>query len=172
MIFGALYGVFAFAVFFCVQLIFIRSLSSTQWLVWNKRGVLAALVVLSASTELMQGLTGSTWLTSGGWLLSALWGDLTFLCLYVLYMPFYFVVMTSLSVETLIMLHHRGGTLHVSQLQERFSSEAFVADRFATMSRNGMLRQTTDGYAVTEKSRQTIRLFLFIKSLWRLGAGG
>jgi len=172
MIFGALYGGVGFVVFFCVQLIFIRSVSSIKWLLWNKRCVLATIIILSASTELMQSLSGSAWLTSGGWLLGALWADLTFLCLYVLYMPFYFVVMTSLSVETLIMLHLSGGTLHVSQLQERFCSEAFVADRFGTMIRNEMLQHTSDGYAVTEKGRQTTRPFLFIKSLWRLGAGG
>jgi hypothetical protein len=172
MIAGALYGVFAFTMFFCVQVIFIRWLSPNQWLVWNKRCVVAALVILSASTGLMQNLMGPTWLTTGGWLLGALWADLTLLCLYVLYMPFYFVIMTSLSVETLIMLQRSGGALRVAQLQDRFASEAFAADRFATMSRNGLLRLTTNGHAVTEKGRQTTRPFLVLKSLWRLGPGG
>lgn len=173
MIFGALYGVFWFAVFFCVQLIFIRCLSPKRWLVWNKCGVLAALAALSVSVGPLLGLTGSAWLASGGWLLGALWGALTFLCLYVLYMPFYFVVMTSLSVETLIMLlHERNGALRVAQLQDRFTSEAFAADRFATMARNRMLRQTTHGYAVTDKGRRTTQPFLLIKVLWQLGAGG
>lgn len=172
MILGAIYGLATFAAFFCVQIIFIRCLSQTQWLVWNKRCVLAALVIIAATTGPMQGLYGSAWLASGGWLFGALWGCLTFLCLYVLYMPFYFVVMTSLSVESLIMLDKAGGSLRISRLQDRFTSEAFAADRFATMDRNGMLRQTPDGYVVTKKGRQTIRPFLFIKSLWRLGAGG
>jgi hypothetical protein len=172
MIFGALYGVAAFAAFLCVQLIFIRSLSSERWLVWNTRCVMAALIILIVTTGPMQGVSGSIWLASGGWLLGALWGCLTFLCLYVLYMPFYFVVMTSLSVESLIMLDKAGGRMDVSRLQDRFTSQAFAADRFATMRRNGMLRQTPDGHAVTDKGRQTIWPFLYIKSLWRLGAGG
>lgn len=172
MIFGAIYGAAAFIAFFCVQMIFIRCLSPKQWLAWNKRCVLALLIIITATTGPMQGLLGSAWLASGSWLLGALWGSLTFLCLYVLYMPFYFVVMTSLSVESLIMLDKAGGSLRISRLQDRFTFEAFAADRFATMVRNGILRQTPDGYVVTEKGRQTIRPFLFIKSLWRLGAGG
>jgi hypothetical protein len=51
MIAGALYGVFAFAVFFCVQLVFIRLLAPSQWLVWNKRCVVVALVIVLASGE-------------------------------------------------------------------------------------------------------------------------
>jgi hypothetical protein len=173
MIFGALYGMFWFALFLFVQLILMRALPARLRLAWNKRSVIISLIALSATVGPLLHLIDVAMLASGGWLLGAMWGDLTFLCLYVLYMPFYFVVMTSLSVETLVMLAKQAdGTLPVAQLRARFASEAFAADRFETMVRSGLLKKASDGYAVTNNGTRAARPFLFVKAIWRLGAGG
>jgi hypothetical protein len=172
-ILGALYGMFWFALFLVTQLILVRALPPEFRLAWNKRSVVIALIVISATVGPLLRLTDVATLASGGWLLGALWGDLTFLCLYVLYMPFYFVVMTSLSVETLVMLaKHGGGTLPAAQLRARFASEAFAADRFDTMVRSGLLEKMPGGYSVTKNGKRVARPFLFVKALWRLGTGG
>src|SRR5664279_2537278 len=143
MILGALYGVFWFALFLLAQLILMRILPPQRRLIWNKRGVVMALIAVSATVGPLLRLTDVATLTSGGWLLGALWGDLTFLCFYVLYMPLYFVVMTSLSVETLVMLEKQpDGILSKAALRARFASEAFAADRFHTMVRSGLLEKT------------------------------
>jgi hypothetical protein len=173
MIVGALYGMFWFALFLFAQLILMRTLPSRLRLAWNKRSVIISLIALSATAGPLLRLIDVATLASGGWLLGALWGDLTFLSLYVLYMPFYFVVMTSLSVETLVMLAKQADrTLPVAQLRARFASEAFAADRFETMVRSGLLEKTPDGYAVTNNGTRAARPFLLVKALWRLGAGG
>jgi hypothetical protein len=173
MILGALYGMFWFALFLCTQLIFMRALPSRLRLTWNKRSAVISLSALSATVGPLLRLTDVVTLASGGWLLGALWGDLTFLCLYVLYMPFYFVVMTSLSVDTLVMLAKQAdGTMPAIRLRARFASEAFAADRFNTMVRSGLLEKRPDGYAVTKNGKRAARPFLLVKALWGLGAGG
>jgi hypothetical protein len=173
MILGALYGMFWFVLFLSAQLILMRALPPRLRLAWNKRCVMISLIAVSATIAPLLRLIDVATLASGGWLLGALWGDLTFLGLYVLYMPFYFVVVTSLSVETLVMLAKQtDGTLPAAQLRARFASEAFVADRFDTMVRNSLLEKTPDGYSVTKKGRRAVRPFLLVKALWGLGAGG
>jgi hypothetical protein len=173
MILGALYGTSLFALFLLAQLILMRVLPPRLRLAWNKRCVVIALIVLSATVGPLLRLTDVATLGSGGSLLGALWGDLTFLCLYVLYMPFYFIIMTSLSVETLVMLAQQAdGTLPAAQLRARFASEAFAADRFETMVRSGLLEKTPDGYAVTNNGTRAVFPFLLVKAVWRLGTGG
>ncbi len=173
MILGAIYGIVWFSLFFCLQLVLVRSVSPQRLIAWNKRSLLISLVAVSATIGTIQALNASPALTWGGWQLGALWGTLTFLCLYVLYMPFYFVVMTSLSVDTIVMLLKQPSRrLPLAALRERFTSEQFVTDRFEIMGRNGLLRKTPQSYCITGKGRRAIRPFMLVKALWRLGAGG
>jgi hypothetical protein len=173
MIFGALYGLSAFAVYLCAQLMAMRCFLPERWLSWNKCGLALALLILVVTPGFILPHLPSAVLRSGGWPFAAVWGSLTFLCLYVLYMPFYFVVMTSLSVETLVLLAaQKDGRLPLVALYERFSSEVFARDRFDTMVRNGVLIRTAAGYSVSPRARKLVAISLWLKSIWRLGEGG
>ena len=103
--------------------------------------------------------------------MSLLWGWLTILCLFVLYMPFYYVIATSLSVQSMILVQTKG-QYPLRQLQEAFVSRTLVGDRLSTMVANGYLVEVNGHYCLTPKGRRVARIFLFFKGLWKLGAGG
>jgi hypothetical protein len=104
---------------------------------------------------------------------AALCGVLLFGGLFVLYMPFYYVVMTSLSVRMAVLLSRQpGGALPLQALQDRFASRQLVGQRLQTMVDNGFLRPTPQGYALTDKGRAIAQLFDFFKRFWNLGSGG
>lgn len=107
-------------------------------------------------------------------MLSVIAGCLVIACLFVLYMPFYYTVDTSLSVETLAMLSFKGaGSLPVSEVKARFTSDKFLLDRLETMCRNGHLLRTEDGtYILLARGRRIASLMLKVKELLKLGAGG
>jgi predicted transcriptional regulator len=88
-------------------------------------------------------------------------------------MPFYYVVLTSLSVKTLVMLHYQvDGQIPSTHLRMPFVSEAFVTDRLDTMVANGFLTKADGAYAVTSKGEKIARTFIFLKLFWKLGPGG
>jgi hypothetical protein len=94
-------------------------------------------------------------------------------CLFVLYMPFFFTIATSLSVQTMILVERSpGGRAEVQELRERFASRQLVAGRLQSMVANGYLVREGDCYRVTTKGRLVARLFGVLKHAWRLGAGG
>jgi hypothetical protein len=100
-------------------------------------------------------------------------GGLLYCGLYVLYAPFYYVVMTSLSVRTTVLLGRQAdGAMPLQTLHDRFASRQLVAQRLQTMTANGFLRATPQGYALTGKGRLTARFFDLFKRLWMLGSGG
>jgi hypothetical protein len=92
---------------------------------------------------------------------------------FVLYMPFYYTVVASLSVRTMVMLHRRpGARMPIAELREEFVSRRLVGQRLATMATNRFLIPRGDAYALSPKGRFTAAMFSRIKKLWRLGAGG
>src|ERR1700741_2688687 len=104
---------------------------------------------------------------------SALGGILVYGGMLTLYLPFYYSIVASLSLQTIILLNEQANaTLPIIGLRQRFSSRHFVAQRLETMTRNGFLVETKDGYCLTTKGRRVATTFLFFKRLWRLGAGG
>jgi hypothetical protein len=172
MILGALCGLAAFGLFLAAQLVVLRMRPSGEWLAWNKRLAAGVLLIALLALGPLLRAGGDTTLTQGGRALGALWGALTFLGLYVLYMPFYYVVRASLSVRTLILLRGAGGSLPRAEVARDFTSERFVADRLDTMVTNGFLTRQDTGYAITAKGGALARAAVFVKALWRLGAGG
>jgi len=106
--------------------------------------------------------------------LSVIAGCLVIACLFILYMPFYYTVDTSLSVETLAMLSQKGaGRLPIAEVKTRFTSDKFLLDRLGTMCRNGYLRRVEDGsYILLTRGRKIARFMLKVKDLLRLGSGG
>lgn len=113
-------------------------------------------------------------LASSSATLSIVAGCLVIACLFVLYMPFYYTVDTSLSVETLAMLSLKGaGRLPITEVKVRFTSDKFLLDRLETMCRNGYLLRTEDGtYMLLARGRKIASLMLKVKELLKLGAGG
>ncbi|OAI39519.1 hypothetical protein AYO40_05655 [Planctomycetaceae bacterium SCGC AG-212-D15] len=100
-----------------------------------------------------------------GWLVMA--------CLFVLYMPFFFSIGTSLSIQTMILVERSAnGRAAVEDLREAFASKQLVAGRLETMVANGYLVCEADRYRVTAKGRLVAAVFGCLKRAWRLGAGG
>lgn len=112
-------------------------------------------------------------LAQGGWLMGTIWGWLTLIGLFVMYMPFYYTVVASLSVKTIILLSRRQDfAMPLSTVRGQFVSRALVAQRLQTMKDNGFLVETSNGYALTPKGRTIATLFSAVKRVWKLGAGG
>jgi len=125
----------------------------------------------------------TTWLTvavggapdpGGGvsWLMLAS-GTLTVLSAWILYMPFYYVVDTSVSVRILIALRHAPGqTLPLSTLEAMFASVGILQGRLETMVTYGHVSRGGDRFSIARKGRVIARCYRFIKTAWRLGPGG
>lgn len=134
---------------------------------------LAAAVGHLATIVVMQQFAGALGDAFRGPVLSFFAGLLAMLCLFVLYMPFYFTIAASLSVQSLILIARSPGwTLPIAALRERFASRAVLEQRLAAMVANGYLVREGDGFRPTSKGRLVGRSFHAIKRLWRLGAGG
>jgi|RhiMetdeSRZDD1v2_1073273.scaffolds.fasta_scaffold26742_6 hypothetical protein len=104
---------------------------------------------------------------------SALGGVLVYGGLLTLYLPFYYSIVASLSLQTIILLNEQANyTLSNTTLRQRFSSRQLVAQRLETMARNGFIVERDSGYCLTVKGRMVAKIFLFFKHLWRLGPGG
>lgn len=105
--------------------------------------------------------------------LRVIYGTLVMGCLFIVYMPFYYTISTSLSVQTLICLEEtQGRVLSVDELRQRFASTTIVAGRLNVMVANGYLTERAGKYSVTPKGRAIARFFGYLKEVWRLGPGG
>ena len=175
MIFGALSGIMFFALFFVSHVVyfFFRPHS-------DRARVLLGFLALILFCELIciviafVGLNYSGLLSHGGIFMAVLWGWLTILCLFVLYMPFYLSVARSLTVESMIYIinNSQQGRCSIKQLYEEFASKSVVNGRLATMKSKGWLIYSDGVYKLTRKSVIVAKLFRFLKDLWQLGAGG
>jgi hypothetical protein len=134
---------------------------------------LAGLIGIPVSLGLMAANAQAPVLTLEGFAFATLCGALLYGGLFVLYMPFYYVVMASLSVRTVVLLGREpDGALPLRALQDKFASRQLVGQRLHTMVENRFLRATPLGYVLTAKGEWTAQFFDFLKRLWRLGAGG
>jgi hypothetical protein len=174
MIFGALSAILWFALFVIVQMIFFSFYPNV-----GRAKVILYLLVFILFGELMSisvaffCLPDSNDLIRGGIIMAVIWGCLTVFCLFVLYMPFYYAVAKSLSVESMILINNRQqGLYSVEQLKKIFVSKSLVSGRLETMVLNGWLSRCGDGYVLTGKGRFIAICFRFMKKLWNLGAGG
>ena len=105
-----------------------------------------------------------------GW--RAGYGLLLIGCAFICYMPFYYTVAASQSVQMLIALAAARDGLAAEELRRMYAVEAVFAGRLETLVGAGYLRCEGAGYALTAKGRVVARGFQTVKTLWNLGPGG
>jgi hypothetical protein len=155
-----------FAVFACLHIVGLRSRhDNAQWLVRSYAASCAAMLVSVVAL--------SMWQDSGKMLLlSLLIAMLTSACLFVLYVPAVYTILTSLSVATLILLRRSGGRVPERSLYERFATRAIIQQRLCVLVGAGYLVEGAGGFSPTPRGRALARAFAFMKRLWCLGPGG
>jgi hypothetical protein len=162
---GLILGVAWFAVFLIAHVALFRCSEVHQRFQVIVRVLLAAMVGMLVSCPVAAG--------SGQTAGRALTGALVMASLWVLYMPFYYVVVSSTSVRTLVALHEAPGrALPIQRLYAVFASEQILAHRLDSMVRYGNLVREGDRFRLTRKGRRPARVFRGIKDLCRLGTGG
>ena len=108
----------------------------------------------------------------GTTVLSILLALLTSACLFVMYVPAVYTVLTSLSVQTMVMLRRRGGTMSAAELYERFAGRAILNERLTTLAASHYLVGEGDHFRLTARGRTLAQAFAVIKACWKLGPGG
>ena len=93
-------------------------------------------------------------------------------CAYLLYMPFYYTVSASQSVQLVIDIHAAPDGLSVEELRGRHPVDEILAGRLETLLWAGYVTEVDGRFALTGKGRLTSRPFRAVKALWRLGPGG
>ena len=97
---------------------------------------------------------------------------LTSACLFVLYVPAVYVVLTSMSVQTVLFLRRHGGERSEAELYAHFASRAVLEGRLATLVASGYLAGEGGRFRLTPSGRAIARTFASVKALWKLGPGG
>ena len=99
---------------------------------------------------------------------------LTFFCLYVLYMPFFYTISASLSVQTLILLlRNESSSASLIFLRSKFASHDLINGRLNIMKKNNFLSLDIDGfYHLKIKGQITSYFFNWLKIIWKLLPGG
>ena len=93
-------------------------------------------------------------------------------CAFLLYMPFYYTVAASQSVQLVIDIHAAPGGLSVEEIRGRYPLDEILAGRFETLIWAGFVTEMDGRFVLTGKGRLTSRPFRAVKALWRLGPGG
>ena len=135
------------------------------WLLLTYAGSLVGMLVTVASVTL-----GSHGLLPT--ILAAALAILINACLFVVYVPAVYTVLTSLSVQTMLVLRRRGGSMPERELYDRFAGRAILQDRLATLVAGGYLVPDGTRFRLTPRGRSLARAFAFVKALWKLGPGG
>ena len=91
---------------------------------------------------------------------------------FICYMPFYYTVSASQSVQMLLELVRAPEGLHPDALRRIYAVEEVVAGRLDTLVGAGYLARGGRGYTVTPKGRLVASAFRAVKAVWRLGPGG
>jgi len=155
-----------FMVFVGMHLLGLRSgRDNAQWLVGSyaasSTAMLASVVALSMWGDFGQVL-----------LLSIIVAALTSACLFVLYVPAVYTILTSLSVATLVLLRRSGGRIPEASLYGQFASRQLMRQRLCVLLGAGHVVRDGRGFSLTSRGRAVARAFAFVKRLWRLGPGG
>jgi len=94
-------------------------------------------------------------------------------CCFVLYMPFYYTIATSLSVQTVIAIDDAPGhQMALAALAAPEVYEKIIAGRLVSMVQASNLVSDGYRYRATPKGQRTARIFGTLKEVWRLGPGG
>jgi hypothetical protein len=155
-----------FFVFVCAHVLGFRyGRRSAQWLVGSYLSCCAAMLVSVIAVSLARG--GSDVLV-----LSLIIAALSSACLFVLYAPAVYTVLTSLSVATLVLLLRHGGRVPERSLYARFATQAILRQRLSVLVNSGYLVEDPRGFRLTSRGRALALSFSGIKELWGLGPGG
>jgi hypothetical protein len=105
-------------------------------------------------------------------ILAATMATLTSACLFALYVPALYTVLTSLSVQTMMLLRRRGDALPEAELYDRFTGRKIMEQRLATLLASGYVATDGSSYRLTPRGRAIAKCFRTVKVLWNLGPGG
>jgi hypothetical protein len=105
-------------------------------------------------------------------ILAAMMAALTSACLFALYVPALYTVLTSLSVQTMMLLRRRESALPEAELYDRFASRKIMEQRLATLLGSGYVAPKGPSYQLTPRGRAIAKFFRPVKILWNLGPGG
>jgi len=155
-----------FLVFFFVHIGGVRAgFENARWLLISYAacfvGTLVTAILLTAWHHGMQAV-----------ILAATLAALTSACLFALYVPALYTVLTSLSVQTMMLLRRRGGALPEAKLYDRFASRKIMEQRLATLLGSGYVALEGPCYRLTPRGRAIAKVFRLVKILWNLGPGG
>ncbi len=176
MIIGLISGFIGFFIFF-VGHVLLMQFCPIVTRAKNMQAVffLTFILMVACLYRLGEGVDGRFyWLTHGGPEMAVLWAILTYFGLFILYMPFYYTIVASLSIETTILLAKAPEqSCEIMTLQEKFVAPTLVGRRLETMAANSFLiRQPNGGFMVAMKGKIIAIIFNNIKNFWRLGPGG
>jgi hypothetical protein len=153
-----------FAIFVCGHMWSLRSgANNAQWLVRSYAVSLAATLITVAAVSLWRDQPTS---------LSLMIATLTSACLFVLYVPAIYTILTSLSVATLVLLLRNGGQISQTSLYDRFATRSIIDQRLSVLVGSGYLVEDGKGFSLSRKGRVVARAFAFVKRVWGLGPGG
>lgn len=93
-------------------------------------------------------------------------------CGFICYMPFYYTVAASQSVQMLLALVNVRDGLPAGELRRMYAVEEVFAGRLDTLVGAGYLERGAAGYTLTAKGRLVARGFQVVKTVWNLGPGG
>lgn len=100
-------------------------------------------------------------------------GLIVMVSFFVLYMPFYYTISSSISVQTLILLSEKDSqTCSVDELKNTFASPKIVSYKLKSMENSDIIQSNGKAYKITLKGKLIAKSFRLIKRLWKLGPGG
>jgi len=105
-------------------------------------------------------------------ILAAVMAALTSSCLFALYVPALYTVLTSLSVQTMMLLRRRESAMPEAELYDRFASREIMEQRLATLLASGYVAPKGPSYQLTPRGRAIAKFFRSVKILWNLSSGG
>jgi hypothetical protein len=162
MIFGILSGVFWFLVFLTCKIGILH-----HYRIKNKSRIIIRLFLIT----ILAGLVLSVFL--GRSIPEITIGLVVMFSFFILYMPFYYTIASSVSIQSLVLLaEKRTHTSTMGELKQRFASAEIVSYKLKSMENSGLLLSNGETYKVTLKGRFVAWAFGLIKSIWNLGPGG
>src|SRR5262245_65570125 len=108
----------------------------------------------------------SMWRDSGQTLLlSLLIAALSGACLFVLYVPAVYTILTSLSVATLLLLRRSGGRMLETSLYDHYATRGIIQQRLGVLVGSRYLVEDASGVSLTQRGPALARGFAFRTTL-------
>jgi hypothetical protein len=170
---GALIGALWFIVFVAAHVgtFASRPIQNRSGVILLLYGLALGCAVVSAilvPTDILPGLTPTSYRV-----VAVLAAVLVMACAFILYMPFYYTITTSLSVQSVIAIEEAPDQrMALADLASPAVYSQIVQGRLNSMVVAGNLTRDGDRYYATPKGQRVARFFATLKHLWRLGPGG